>query len=141
MKNTRTVVALAASGQAATPGGANRQTFPPTMAAQERPPNELPSGRERKGQRPDRRGTTLWWSVFMFLMEGFAAYAASMHPTVAFSVEAALIAARRPHPWLSGRTPAAAEHERGPYLISETGNIVGRERVATRPVSQADGIG
>jgi hypothetical protein len=77
----------------------------------------------------------------MSFMEGFAAYAASMHPTVAFSVESALIAARLPDPWSASPTPAAAEHERGPYLISEAGNIVGRERVATSPVSQADGIG
>lgn len=141
MKNTKIVVALAASGQAAMPGGANRQTFPPTMVAQTRPSKELPSGRERNDQSADRRGTALWRSVFMFFMEGFAAYAASMHPTVAFSVEAALIAARLPHPWSASRMPAAAGHERGPYLISETGNIVGRERVTTSPVSQADGIG
>jgi hypothetical protein len=128
------------------PGGANRQTFSPTMAAQMmaaqiKSPKTLPNGGGRKDEGADRRGAALWRSAFMFFMEGFAAYAASMYPTVAFSVEAALIAARLPHPWSARRTPAAAELERGPYLISETGNVVGLERVATIPVSQVDRIG
>jgi hypothetical protein len=64
-----------------------------------------------------------------------------MHPTAPFSVEAALTAARRPHPWSASRTPVAAEHEHGPYLISENGNVVGLDRVAKIPVSQVAGIG
>jgi hypothetical protein len=54
--------------------------------AEWRPPGseELPNGREREDECVDRRGTALWWSVFTFFMEGFAAYGASMHPTAAF---------------------------------------------------------
>jgi hypothetical protein len=137
MKNTRSVVGVPASGHAAMPGGASRQTFSSTMAAQ----IEFPNDRRRKDEYTDCRGTALWRSVFMFFMEGFAAYGASMHPTVAFSVETALTAAGYPHPWPASRTPIATEHARGPYLISETRNVVGPERVATSPASQADGIG
>jgi len=140
MKNTRLVVGVAASGQAAMPG-ASSQTLSPTMAARIKSTKEFPNGRGRKDKCADHRGTALWRSVFMFFMEGFAAYAAAMHPTVAFSVEAALTAAGYPHPWPASRTPIATEHARGPYLISETGNVVGPERVATSPISHVDGIG
>jgi hypothetical protein len=140
MKNTRRVVALAASGHAAIAGGANRQTFPPTMAAQTKSPKELPNGREREDECADRPGTALWWSVVTFFMEGFAVYGASMHPTAAFSVEAVLTAARRPLPWSARRTPIAAAHERVSYLISENGNVIRLDRVAAIPLSQVAGI-
>jgi hypothetical protein len=141
MKNTKIVTGAAASGYAAMPGGANRRTFSPEMATRTKFPKKLPNGREREDESADRRGTALWWSVFTFVMEGFATYAAAMYPSAAFSVEAVLIAARRPHPWSAGRTPRSAERERGPYLISEHGNVVGPERVATIPVGQVAGIG
>lgn len=137
MKNTRLVVGVSASGLATTSGEANRQTVSSTVAVQ----TEFPNDRGREGECTDRRGTALWRSVFMFFMEGFAAYAASMHPTVAFSVEASLTAAGYPHPWPASRTPIATEHARGPYLISETRNVVRPERVATNPASQVAGIG
>ena len=82
--------------RAAMPGGANRQTFRPTMAAQTKSHKELPNGCEREDECADRRGPALWRSVFTFFMERFGAYAASMHLTAAFFVEAALIAARHP---------------------------------------------
>jgi len=109
------------------------------MAAQTKSHKELPNGCEREDECADRRGPALWRSVFTFFMEGFGAYAASMHLTAAFSIEAALIAARRPYP--ASRTPIAAEQEHGPYLISENGNVARLERVATIPVSQVAGIG
>lgn len=90
-KNTTRVVLLAVSGHAAMLGGANRQPFAPTMAARTRSSKVLPNGRE--GECADRRGTALWWSLFAFFVEGFAAYGASMHSTAAFSVEAVLTAA------------------------------------------------
>jgi hypothetical protein len=98
MKDTRRVVALAVSGHAAMPGGANPQTSQPTMAPQARSPKELPDDRE-KDEWAGRSGTPFGWSVFTFVMEGFATYGASMHLVAAFSVEAALTAARRPHLW------------------------------------------
>jgi hypothetical protein len=114
MKNTKIAVALAASGHAAMPGGANPQTFPPTMAAQTRSPEEPPNSLEHEDESADRRGAAFWWWVLTFFVQGFAAYAASMHPTAAYSVEALLTAARRPQPRSAGRTPIAAAHERGP---------------------------
>jgi hypothetical protein len=93
MKNTR-IVTVAASRHAAIRGGANRQTFSPTMAAQIKSPKKLPNGREREDECTDRRGAALWWSVFTFLMDGFATYGAAVHGV---SIEAVLTAARRPH--------------------------------------------
>jgi uncharacterized protein YjiS (DUF1127 family) len=84
----------------------------------------------------DRPATAFWWSVFTFFMEGFAICGASMHPTAAFPVEAVLTAAKRPHPCSARRTPIAAEHERGPYLLSENGNVVELDRVAARNAGQ-----
>jgi hypothetical protein len=55
MKNTKIVAALAASGHAAMRDGANRQTFPSTMVAQARSPEELPNGREREDECGHRR--------------------------------------------------------------------------------------
>jgi hypothetical protein len=72
VKNTRIVAASAVNGLAAMLSGA--------LPGSE----ELPNGREREDECVDRRGTALWWSVFTFFMEGFAAYGASMHPTAAF---------------------------------------------------------
>jgi hypothetical protein len=89
MKSTRIVVALTASGLASIP------------VAQTKPPKELRNGREREDA--DRRGVALWRSAFTYFVEAFAAYAASMHPSTAFSVEAAdcrkahLPVAGRPH--------------------------------------------
>lgn len=108
MKNTKIVVALAASGQAAMRGGANRQTFSPEMATQTKFPKKLPNGREREDECTDRPGATRWSSVFAFLMEGFAAYGAAVYGV---SIEAVLNTARRPHPWSARRTPIPAEHE------------------------------
>jgi len=121
------------------PGGANRQTFRPTMAAQTKSPKELPNGREREDECADRPGVALWWSVFTFFVEGFAAYAASMHPTAAASVEAALTVARRPDPRSAGRAQITHKHEHGPDLISENG--IELDRVAPSPVSQVAGLG
>ncbi|UPK38274.1 hypothetical protein IVB18_14100 [Bradyrhizobium sp. 186] len=74
-------------------------------------------------------------------MEAFAAYAASMHPSTAFSVEAALIAAKRIYPWPAGRTPITAEHERGPHPIFGPGNAVELEHVAAIPAIEVAGVG
>jgi hypothetical protein len=138
MKSTRVVAEMAASGHAATRGGANRQTFSPTMAARIKSPKELPKGREREDECTNHRGTTLW-SVFTFFMEGFAAYGAAVHGV---SVGAALAAARFPRPWSARRTPIAAEGEHGRAdLMSENGSVVELERVAMIPVSQVAAIG
>jgi hypothetical protein len=83
MKSTRLVTGMAASGRAAMPGGANRQTFSPTMAAQ----IEFPNDRRRKDECTDRRVTARWSSVFAFLMEGLAAYGVAVHGV---SIEAIL---------------------------------------------------
>jgi hypothetical protein len=141
MKNTKIVAALAASGHAAMRDGANRQTFPSTMVAQARSPEERPNGRERQDECADRPGTPLWWSVFMFFVEGFAVYGASMHPTAAFSVQAALTAATRLRLRSASRTPIATEDEHGLHPISESSNAVELGRVVTIPVSQVAGIG
>jgi hypothetical protein len=141
MKNTKIVVALAASGHAAMHGGANHQTFPSTMAAQTRSPKELPDGSERKDKCADRPGTALWWSVFMFFVEGFAAYGASMHPTAAFSVEAALIAARRLRLGSASRTAIATEDEHGLHLIPGNRNVVELDRTAAIRASPVARIG
>jgi hypothetical protein len=114
MKNTKLAVAPAASGHAAMPGSANRQKSPPTMAAQTRSPEESPNSREHEDESAYRRAAAFWWWVLTFFVQGFAAYAASMHPTAAYSVEALLTAARRPQPRSAGRTPIAAAHEQGP---------------------------
>jgi hypothetical protein len=106
MKNTRTVVASAVSRLAAQLSGATSDTSPPTITAQTKSP-ELPNGRERKDEWPDRPGTSL---VFTFFIEGFATYGALMHGV---SVEAVLIAARRAQPRSASRTPIAAVHEHG----------------------------
>jgi len=89
MKNIRLVVGVPASGDAAMPGGANRQTFSPTMAAQ----IQFSNDRRRKDECTDRRVTVRWSSVFAFLMEGFAAYGAAVHGV---SIEAVPTTARRP---------------------------------------------
>ena len=136
MKQTRLVVGVAASGHAAMRGGANRQTFSPTMAARIKSPKKLPNGREREDESTDRPGAALWSSVFAFLMEGFAAYGAAVHSV---SIEAVLNAARRPHPWSARRTPISAEHEHGPHPISENGNVAELDRVVATPVSHVDG--
>jgi hypothetical protein len=138
MKSTRTVVAVAASAHAAKRGGANRRGFPSTMAAQTRSPKQLPNGREREDECADRPGTALWWSVFTFFMEGFAAYGAAVHGV---SVEAFWTAAKAAHPWSARRTPIATEDEHGLHLISENGNVVEFDRAVTIPVSQAARIG
>jgi hypothetical protein len=135
MKKTRLVV-VPASGHAAMPGAANRQTFSSTMAARIKSPRKLPDGREREDESTDRPGAALWSSVFAFLMEGFAAYGAAVHGV---SVEAVLNAARRPHPWSARRAPISAEHERGSHPISENGNVVESDRVVAIPVSRVDG--
>ena len=135
MKSTRTVVAVAASAHAAKRGGANRRGFPSTMAARTGSSKELPDGREREDDRPS---TALWRSVFMFLMEGFAAYGAAVHGV---SVEAFWTAAKAAHPWSARRTPIATEDEHGLHLISENGNVVEFDRAVTIPVSQAARIG
>jgi hypothetical protein len=127
MKSTRIVVALTASGLASIP------------AAQTKPPKELRNGREDEGV--DRRGVALWRSAFTFFVEALAAYAASMHPSTAFSVEAALIAAKRIYPWPAGRTPITAEHERGPHPIFGRGNAVELEHVAAIPAIEVAGVG
>jgi hypothetical protein len=121
MKKTRLVV-VPASGHAAMPGGANRQTFSSTMAARITPPKKLPDGRECADESTDRPGAALWSSVFAFLMEGFAAYGAAVHGV---SIGAVLNAARRPHPWSARRAPISAEPEHGPHPISENGNVGG----------------
>jgi len=121
MRNTRIVVGLAASRLTAMLNSARPQTSPPTMAAQTKPPVQVPTRREREDEWADRPGTTLWRSVFMFFMEGFATYGAVAHGV---SVEAVLTAARFPHPWSTRRAPIAAEHEGGPHLRSENSNVV-----------------
>jgi hypothetical protein len=123
--------AVAASGHALMRGGANRQTFPSTMAARTGSSKELPDGREREDDRPS---TALWRSVFMFLMEGFAAYGAAVHGV---SVEAFLTAARTAQPWSARRTPIAPEDEHGLHLISENGNVVELGRTVTIPASKS----
>jgi len=111
MKSTRLVTGMAASGRAAMPGGANRQTFSSTMAARIKSPKKLPNGCEREDECTDRPGAALWSSVFAFLMEGLAAYGVAVHGV---SIEAILTAARRSRPWSARRTPIPAEHEHGP---------------------------
>jgi hypothetical protein len=115
----------------------DRQIFASPMAAQTKSRKEFRNGRVREDEGADRRGAALWRSAFMSFVETFAAYAASMHPTTAFSVEAALIAAKRLYPWPASRTPIAAEHERGPHLISRHGNVVELERVAAFPAKRS----
>jgi hypothetical protein len=137
MKSARIVVGRAASGHAAMPGGANRQIFASPMAAQTKSRKEFRNGRVREDEGADRRGAALWRSAFMFFVETFAAYAASMHPTTAFSVEAALIATKRLYPWPASRTPIAGEHERGSHLISRRGNVVELERAAAFPATRS----
>jgi hypothetical protein len=136
MRSTKIVVVSAVSRLTAMPGGASLRTSPPTTVVQTKPPKELPNDHEREDKWVDRSVAAFWPSVFTFFMEGFAAYGASMHPTAAFSVEAALTVARRPHPCSASRTPIAAEHEHGPYLISESGNVVGLDRGSKIPVGQ-----
>jgi hypothetical protein len=111
MKKTRLVLVVPASGHAAMPGGANRQTFSSTMAARIKSPKKLPNGCEREDECTDRPGAALWSSVFAFLMEGFAAYGAAVHGV---SIEPFPTTARRPDPWSARRTPIPAEHEHGP---------------------------
>src|SRR6266404_6366308 len=79
MRNTRIVVGLAASRLTAMLNSARPQTSPPTKAAQTKPPVQVPTRRECEDEWADRPGTTLWWSVFMFFMEGFATYGAVAH--------------------------------------------------------------
>ena len=79
MRNTRIVVGLAVSSLAAMLSGARPQTSPPSMTAQTESPEQVPNGREREDEWADRPGTALWWSVFMFFMEGFATYGAVAH--------------------------------------------------------------
>ncbi|SRR6266480_1361628 len=141
MKSTRIVVVGTASCHAAIPGGANCQIFAPPMAAQTKPPKELRNDREREDEGADRRGVALWRSAFTFFVEAFAAYAASMHPSTAFPVEAALIAAKRIYPWPAGRTPITAEQERGPHPIFGRGNAVELEHVAAIPAIEVAGVG
>jgi hypothetical protein len=124
MKTTRIVAAVPASGYASMRGGANRQSFPSTMAARTRSPKQPANGREHEDESTDRSVTALWRSVFTFFMEGFAAYGAAVHGV---SVEALLTAAKTAHPWSARRTPIATEDEHGLHLISENGNVVERQ--------------
>ncbi len=141
MKDTRKVVALAEGRLATMLSEANPEISPPTIATQTTFPKEHSNSCEHKDEWAGCPGIAFWQSVFTFFVEGFAVYGASIHWTAAFPVETVPTDANRPHPQPASRTPIAAGHERGPYLISENGNIVELDRVAGASASRVAEIG
>ena len=110
MKNTKTVVEFSGSRRAA-------MCRAPTSPLTKHP--KAQNCLKRKNA-----WTAFWSSVFVFFVEGYVMYGASMYPTAA-AVAVVLAAAKRSEPQLS-----IAEQEHSSSLISEDGTVVDLPRGA-----------
>ncbi|WP_445220616.1 DUF1127 domain-containing protein [Bradyrhizobium sp. Pa8] len=84
----------------------------------------------------DQPATTFWWAVFASVMEGFALYGASLHPTAAVPVHAMLDAVRESRPPSADRTPPAPAKSVSDGA-GNSGNIVLFDRVPPRDARPA----
>jgi hypothetical protein len=110
MKNANIVVALALSRREAI----CRANVPTPLTKRPKPQHCL----KRKNA-----WAAFWSSVFVFFVEGYVMYGASMHPA-ATAVAVVLVAAKLPEPRSARRTPIAAAQEHSSSLISGDSNVV-----------------